>query len=110
MVSFQAQPFWGDPSRRVWVKGEGFNPGCREVGVGKVTVGFASSSGCRGRLLITPIRRQRGWEVILVQNTQIRQSKQGLAIISGRPSKPVTHQYSGCSGNFSWFAGHTAKT
>lgn len=32
-------------------------------------------------------------------NTQIRQSKQGLAIISGRPSKPVTHQGSGCSGN-----------
>lgn len=53
----------------------------------------------------------RGQEAILVQNTQIKQSKQGLAVISGRPSKPVTHQGSGCSGNRSWFAaGHTAQT
>lgn len=46
-----------------------------------------------------------------MQNTQIRQNKQGLAIISGRPSKPVTHQGSGRSGNRSCFAaGHTDKT
>lgn len=65
------------------------------MGVGKVTMGFTLCGGCCGCLLITTIRGQRGQEVILVQNTQIRQSKQGLAIISGRPSKPITHQGSG---------------
>lgn len=35
----------------------------------------------------------------------------GLAIISGRASKPVTHRGSGCSGSLSWSAaGHTAQT
>lgn len=86
----QAHLFWGGTLER---------SGCRQVGVGKVTSGFTLGSGCRGGLLITPGRGQREREAILVQNTQIRQSKQGLPIISGRPSKPITHQDSGCSGN-----------
>ena len=99
MISFPGSPFWGSPLER---------SGCRQVGVGKVTSGFTPGSGCHGCLLITPGRGQREREVILVQNTQIRQSKQGLPIISGRPSKPITHQGSGCSGKLPWFAaGHT---
>lgn len=101
----------GQPSGRVCLEAEGLALGCRQMGVGRVTMGFTLCGGCCGCLLITTIRGQRGQEVILVQNTQIRPSKQGLAIISGRPSKPITHQGSGCSGNLSWLAaGHTATT
>lgn len=78
------------------------------MGVGKVATGFTLWDSCCGYLLITTTGGQRGQEVILVQNTQIRQSKQGLAIISGGPSKPFTHQGSRRSGNLSWLAaGHT---
>lgn len=87
---------------------EGLDLGCRQMGVGKVAAGFTLRDSCCGCLLITTTGGQRRQEVILVQNTQIRQSTQGLAIISGRPSKPITHQGSRRSGNLFWLAaGHT---
>lgn len=76
------------------MKREGLDLVCRQMGVGKVTWDFTRGRGCHGCLLITP--EGTVWmEGNIGANTQIRQSKQGLAIISGRPSKPVTHQGSG---------------
>lgn len=96
--------------RKVQVKGGGLHLRCRQVGVGKVTAGFTSQRK-PWPPADTHHKGTQGPGGNIGAKHSDKGSKQGLAVLPGRPSKPVTHQGSGCSRNPSWLAaGHTAQT
>ena len=74
----------------------GLDLGCRQVGVGKVTVGLTSQ-----QMLWPPADnhcRAQGTGGNIGAKLSDKRCKQGLAVIPGRPSKPVTHQGAGVPG------------